>query len=306
VKRLTLAVGGLVALGACLPPRRIAAPPASGPASFGVLRRVPPSQWPPFLDNGHPDDLKRAIDQSLAAYRRRAGKTVAFGTTAVPVAEMAETLAAFQKILRRPSDEWTTAFRDTFDLYRSVGDDGRGAVTFSAYYVHTLAGSLSKSSVYKYPIYARPLDLAERSGKGGAKEMGRIVGERWAPYFTRADIDSGNALKGRGLEIAWAADPLDIFLLQVQGSGWLKLPDGRMLRLRFDGHNGHPYRSLGQHLLATGRIPRAGFNRKVMKDYLAKHSRERQGLLNVNPRYVFSGSTEAPRRRTPWEPWASR
>ena len=78
-------------------------------------------------------------------------------------------------------------------------------------------------------------------------------------YPTRADIDSRKILADQGLEIAWAKDPLEVLDLQIEGSGWLDLGQGVMRRVRYDGDNGRRYKSVGQSLIASGRIPAKKF-----------------------------------------------
>jgi membrane-bound lytic murein transglycosylase A len=107
------------------------------------------------------------------------------------------------------------------------------------------------------------------------------------PYPTRSDIDSGNELRGQGLELAWAKDPAEVLDLQIEGSGWLDLGNGELRRIRFDGTNGRKYRSVGQYLITTGKIPAKAFTRQAFLQYLASHPKERQSLLNINERYIF-------------------
>ncbi len=163
-------------------------------------------------------------------------------------------------------------------------------MVFSAYYEHSLEASLRPTEVYRYPLYRRPPDLVEmRPASGGAERLvGRLKNDELIPYYTREEIDSGGVLKGKGLEIAWARDPLEIFFLQVQGSGWLHVADtGERVRVRYAAHNGHPYRSVGGHLIERGLIPREKFSREAMAAFLNSRPDRRQTYLNVNPRYVF-------------------
>jgi cell division protein FtsN len=87
------------------------------------------------------------------------------------------------------------------------------------------------------------------------------------------------------LEIAWAKSPVDVLLLQVQGSGWLVLPDGRSVRVRYAANNGRPYRSIGRFMLDRKLIPR--YDRPILYAFMESHPDERQAVLNQNPRYVF-------------------
>lgn len=186
----------------------------------------------------------------------------------------------FKAVLRSGRSDIQQILQRDFQIYSSVGSDRLGNVLFSSYYEHSLRASLVKTSRFRYPLYGRPPDLEERERKIFRR------GTR-SPYFSRKEIDTDQALRGRNLEIAWADDPVEIFFLQVQGSGWLLLPDGDRVRIRYAANNGHPFRSLGGALIDKGLIPRDTFSRKALVDYLASHPDQRQKLLNENPRYVF-------------------
>jgi membrane-bound lytic murein transglycosylase A len=107
------------------------------------------------------------------------------------------------------------------------------------------------------------------------------------PYYSRAEIDREGVLRGRGDEIAWARNPVDIFFLQIQGSGILRLPDGRRLQIGYAGQNGLPYRSIGRLLIESGKIPRAEMSMQRLRGYLAEHPEERDAIMDYNESYVF-------------------
>ena len=107
------------------------------------------------------------------------------------------------------------------------------------------------------------------------------------PYYSRAEIDHKGALRGRGYEIAWTKDPVDIFFLQIQGSGILQLPDGRRLQVGYAGQNGLPYRSIGRLLIDGGKIPREEMSMQRLRRYLAEHPAERDEIMAYNESYVF-------------------
>ncbi len=243
---------------------------------------------PDFQDDGEREGLSIAVRQSLRYFQALpANRPFSFGPDAYSAGEMAEGLEVFLELLGQARPDFADRVRAEFTVYRSTGAPPDGAVVFSSYYEHDLKASLTRTDRYRYPLYARPLDLEERVDVRGQKWAGRTVGGLWGTYFTRKEIDSEGALEGRGLEIAWADNPVDVLFLQVQGSGWLNLPDGSRQRVRYAGNNGHPYRSVGLNLIESGLIPRAVFTRAAMVDYLKTHPRERPSLLNVNPRYVF-------------------
>lgn len=129
---------------------------------------------------------------------------------------------------------------------------GSGTGLNTGYFEPELAGSRT-ALAGGTPLYRRPPDLIEvdlgafGASLAGKKIRGRVAGASFVPYFDRAAIDGG-ALDGRGLELAWAADPYEAFFLEIQGSGRLRLPDGTVMRVGYDGQNGRDYTGIGKLL----------------------------------------------------------
>ena len=106
------------------------------------------------------------------------------------------------------------------------------------------------------------------------------------PYWRRAEIDAGR-LAGRGLELAWARDPVDLFFMEIQGSGTLRFPDGRERRVGYAGANGRPYRAIGRLLIDEGHVPREAMSMQAIREWLRTHPDERERVLQHNESYVF-------------------
>lgn len=140
---------------------------------------------------------------------------------------------------------------------------------FTGYFEPQLQGSLTYSERYKYPVYKLPPSTTN-SGR----------------QLTRAQIAAGK-LRGRGLEIAWVDDPVELFFLQVQGSGRIKLPSGNYIRVGYAGSNGYPYRSVGQELVRRGIYQEHQVSAQVIKSWVNRNSEQGQALLNHNESYVF-------------------
>ena len=123
---------------------------------------------------------------------------------------------------------------------------GQNQAFATGYYEPQLAGSRVKAPGYEVPVYAKPADLLESNPLTGERGRGRL-NERgeFVLYHDRAEIEDG-ALAGRGLEIAWAADPIEFFFLQIQGSGRLLLPDGNVMRIGYANQNGREYVAIGR------------------------------------------------------------
>jgi len=160
--------------------------------------------------------------------------------------------------------------RGFFELFfRPVLIEDGADPMFTGYFEPELRGARSPDGPYRYPIYRLPPD--------------RVSG---APYLSRRDISDG-ALAGRGLEIAWVDDPVELFFLQVQGSGRIRLTDGSTIRIGYAGHNGYNYRSIGQELIRRGTYEPHQVSAKVIQNWVRRNPVEGQDLLNFNPSYVF-------------------
>lgn len=147
--------------------------------------------------------------------------------------------------------------------------DGKDAL-FTGYFEPELDGDLYQSSRYRYPIYAMPPEAVNAN-----------------LWLTRRDILDSDVMKGRGLEIAWVDDPVELFFLQIQGSGRIRLPDGRHIRVGYRGANGHPYRSIGTELVRRGVYDAHQVSADVIKNWVKRNPVEGQELLRHNPSYVF-------------------
>jgi membrane-bound lytic murein transglycosylase A len=254
-------------------------------------------QFPPFEDEEDLRGLAEAVGQSWDYYRQLPPETVFyFGPDAYTAEQMVRTMSSIGQFLSQPrsAQDLNRFLRSDFNVYRSSGASPRGEVTFSAYFEASLKGSLTPDSEYRFPLYGRPPELVDAQlgdfdpQKKGDRIAGRLEGRSLVPYYTREEIDSKGRLFGRGLEIAWAKNPLDIFLLQIQGSGSIEMPNGQAFHIRYAGDNGRPYRSLGLSLIESGAIPKSEFSKARMVQYLNGLSdQDRQKALNVNPRYIF-------------------
>ncbi|MCY7338711.1 MAG: MltA domain-containing protein, partial [Sphingomonas bacterium] len=135
-------------------------------------------------------------------------------------------------------------FRDRFDWVVV----GKGEAFATGYYEPELAGSRTQAPGFDTPIYKLPPDLIRCTRADGGEGRGRIDDAgACVLYYTRAEIEDG-ALAGRGLEIGWAADPIELFFLHIQGSGRVRLPDGGVMRIGYDGQNGREYVAIGRLL----------------------------------------------------------
>jgi membrane-bound lytic murein transglycosylase A len=174
-------------------------------------------------------------------------------------------------------------FRDRFDWVR-VGD---GKAFATGYYIPETAGSRTPAPGYTAPIYRTPPDLVRCTRPDGSAGRGRIDETgTCAPYYSRPEIEDG-ALANKGLELAWAADPVDLFFIEIQGSGELRLPDGSVMRIGYDNQNGRDYVAIGRLLRERGILPPGGANMQAIKDWIRTNPDEGRALMRENLSYIF-------------------
>jgi membrane-bound lytic murein transglycosylase A len=173
-------------------------------------------------------------------------------------------------------------FRDRFETVQ-VGD---GAAFATGYYEPEIRGSRERRPGYEVPVYAKPADLLDADPATGARGRGRVdESGTYVLYYDRTEIEEG-VLAGRGLEIAWVADPADLFFLQIQGSGRLRLPDGGVMRIGYAGQNGREYVAIGRLLRERGLVhPPVSMQR--IREWLSANPEAGRSLMRENKSYVF-------------------
>lgn len=186
-----------------------------------------------------------------------------------------ETCALLDDALWRPictlGNNYPGTARSFFELFfRPVLIEDGSAPMFTAYFEPEISGATTRSARFRYPVYRKPPEV--------------MSGARW---FSREKIERDGILEGRGLEIAWVEDPVELQFLQIQGSGRIRLPDGSAIRLGFGGSNGHNYRSLGDELVRRGIYNRHQVSAAVIGAWVRRNPAVAQDLLNHNPSYVF-------------------
>ena len=183
-------------------------------------------------------------------------------------------------------------FESQFLPYRVANADGSVQGLATGYYEPLLRGSRSKEGPYRYPLYAAPDDLLTVDLAAIDPELkhlrlrGRLEGRRVVPYYPRAEIERGlPALAGKAL--LWVDDPVDLFFLQIQGSGRVRLPSGEVVRVGYADQNGQPYKSIGRYLVEQGELKLEDASMQGIKAWGAAHPAKLDALLDQNPSYVF-------------------
>jgi membrane-bound lytic murein transglycosylase A len=183
-------------------------------------------------------------------------------------------------------------FVENFDPWTVINADESRDGMMTGYYEPLLNGSRTKTDRYRYPIYAEPqdlitVDIGEAVPDVKHKRLrGRMLGNKVIPYYNREEIEGpGNPL--RGLEIAYVDDAVELFFLQIQGSGQIRLPDGSAMRVGYANQNGHPFRSTAGALIRAREIRIEQSSMQGIKAWAAANPAKVQSFLNLNPSYVF-------------------
>jgi membrane-bound lytic murein transglycosylase A len=173
-------------------------------------------------------------------------------------------------------------FRDDFDWVRV----GNGKAFATGYYEPEIQGSRVPVPGYA-PIYRVPPDLVRCTRPDGTNGRGRIDETgTCGPYYARADIDNG-ALANKGLEIAWAADPVDLFFAEIQGSARVVFPDGTSIQIAYANQNGLPYTPVGKVLRERGLLPAGGASMQAIRAWIRANPDQAQQLMEANASYIF-------------------
>lgn len=188
--------------------------------------------------------------------------------------DLALTAAQWDSLCREA--KWSTAnpeqarffFENRFTPFR-IANRGKEEGLFTGYYEPVLYGSYKRKGDFQYPVYAVPPELKDSK-----------------PYFTHAEINAG-ALAGRRLELFWVDDPVMLFFTQIQGSGRVRMTDGKELYLGYGDGNGQPYKSLGKIMGDEGLLPKDQINFFSIRDWMYRHPGQAIALMERNPSYIF-------------------
>jgi membrane-bound lytic murein transglycosylase A len=262
----------------------VAAPPPAAPVAPAAVQRYEKAAWselPGWGSDGQIDAWSGWVRSCNALRQQALWRRVCSDTVNIPVNDA----AAQQRF-----------FETHFTPYRLANSDGSQTGLVTGYYEPLLQGSRKRTARFRFPLYAPPpdlvaVDLAELNPEFKDKRVrGRVVstpqGSKVVPYYARAEITNGTA-PVKGLEIAWVEDPVELFFLQVQGSGRIRLPDRTLMRVGYADHNGHPYRSIGRWLVDLGELTLDQASMQGIKAWVKRNPERANELLNQNPAYVF-------------------
>jgi membrane-bound lytic murein transglycosylase A len=241
------------------------------------------SVWP--LDNDH-----------AAAFRafHNSCRKDAVDNTVAGMPPCAEALAVGPDLDSEAAREF---FESYFTLY-CLNKPASSPCFVTGYYEPELRGSREWGGRFRIPVYGIPDDLVSTEPDlYRATDNDRVTGMRMlvdelVPYFTREEIEAG-ALADRGLELLYVEDMVELFYMQVQGSGLVHLDDGSRVRLTNAGKNGHPYTSIGRLLVERGQIPGNAIDMEKVKAWLRADKARGRALMAKNASYVFFRALDA-------------
>ena len=177
-------------------------------------------------------------------------------------------------------------FQQNFELVRV----GPAEAFLTGYFEPQIRGSRTRLPGYDVPVYRKPPDLVEveaaAAAAAGTPRRGRLENGVMVPYYDRIQIEQG-ALAGRGLEIAWAADEIEFFFLQIQGSGRLLQPDGSVIRIGYAGQNGREYVGIGKLMKERGLLGPGQTSMQGIVAWLRANPQEGRAIMRENGSYIF-------------------
>lgn len=233
--------------------------------------------------SGDRQSLLKSVDHSLR-YLDSAAAVQAYQKYPVPGItrdRVRRSLVRFRKLLlsSRSPAQLQTAVNREFVFYRSVGKDEQGTVHFTGYFEPIYAASRKPSAEYRYPLYRLPADF-----------------DQWkTPHPTRAQLEGEDGLGTksllRGKELVWLRDRMEAFLVQVQGSARLRLPDGKLMSVGFAGKTNYPYTSLGKELIKDGVLPEEGLTLPLVINYFRSSPEQMNQYFPRNQSFVFFQET---------------
>ena len=266
------------------------------PTRENAMERISSWSYPDFLDDMTYNGLEDSILQSLSYLNKiPADRQFIFGEDQYNTEHMIKSLQHFLDYIqtRPPRQDLKGFIQSDYHIYRSVGRDSKGEVLYTGYYEPLLNGSLVRSEQYRFPIYTRPRDLITidlslfHKKFKGEKIIGRYTDQSVVPYYDRSEIETDGVLEDKAGVLAWAEDPVDVFFLQIQGSGKVQLDNGELFNVHYQTTNGRPYRSIGKLLIDEEKISVADMSMQKIREYLHNHPDEIDAVLNYNPSYVF-------------------
>lgn len=231
--------------------------------------------------------LYQALDRSIVFFQAPSSKQrLAPWDRYASWDQAASSVVAFQQILREETSEsaFVERIKREFDIWQTVGYDGKGVVLFTGYYSPEFRGSLTETPEFSFPVYKRPPDLVTDPFTGEPQGRRRSDGsvEEWP---SRRELLQLNAFGGN--ELVWLRSPLDAYIVEVNGSAKILLPDGTTMFIGYAGKTGRPYVGLGKSMVDAGLIARDKISLKAIMDEYERNPKAVLDLMWRNENMVF-------------------
>ena len=271
------------------------------PDEFGLFKLDPkdyPDMRSAFVDRA---GLERAIDKSIQYMNAGSSRRFFPSGPKDPIThdQVLATLLDFKKMINTQGmtpDQFQAAILARYEVWASKGynwdtrpADQPGEVWFTGYYTPIYQGSRTRTSEFAYPIYSRPGDLVSDPITGDVQGQ-KMPDGSVRPYPTRRELTAANGalLKRLGAqELLWFRDPMEPYIIQVQGSAKVNLTDGQTVLVGYAGKNGRDYKGLGSQLLALGELDAKHLSLPAVLEYFKAHPEKREEFINNNDSFAF-------------------
>ena len=245
-----------------------------------------------WADDRNYENICHTIDQSISYYKRLPQRyRFSYNHLQYSSQEMIASMMIFKNLIENTNkNDLAKNIDKTFHVFESRNSDQQAF--FTAYYEPMLSGCTQRSNKFSVPLYEMPPDLSRvhlgdfNTKYKGKWITGRVKGKTFVPYESRDEIVYKNALESRAEVIAFVKNHVELFFLQIQGSGKVCFEkDNSCIRVNYAGQNGHPYRAVGR--LLKDNIPKEKMSLQAIKKYLYDHPDEIRRILKYNPSYTF-------------------
>ncbi|MCZ6627806.1 MAG: MltA domain-containing protein [SAR324 cluster bacterium] len=249
-------------------------------------------------DDGTPDSLETAVRHSIAYFRRLPpSHTVRFGKLAYTAEEMIRSHQLFLQLRReaRVQDQFVRLLGERFHLFESISENGNNL--FTGYFEPVIQGRKKSEPGFRAPLYELPRNLVtvelSRFNTSLPRQtlVGRLAGRTVLPFYSRKEIQEKAVLEGVAEPLAYVNE-IDLFFLQIQGSGIVRFLYGGEIRVNYAAGNGHPYRSIGAELIRQEVLSAEEVTMQSIRAYLNANPESVRPLLNSNPSYTFFRQVE--------------
>jgi membrane-bound lytic murein transglycosylase A len=281
-----LAVVVLLLINACTTaptPRVTPEKAAESPGSPAIALSAPtlrPTDWN-TLTGWSDDDILPALDAFLRSCAVLKNQPL-----------WRETCTQADAMRGQNGDALRRFFQSRFVPHQVLNSDGSGDGLITGYYEPLLKGSRTRSGRYRFPLYTTPDELLVVDLSAVYPELknlrlrGRLEGRKVVPYYSRSDIAT-NPSRLQGRELLWVDDEIELFFLQIQGSGRVELENGEIVRVGYSDQNGHPYKSVGRLLVERGELPLEKASMQGIKAWGQRNPHKLGELLRQNSSFVF-------------------